>query len=263
MKKELILICAVFLLSACSSQMDTTIKPGNDGYVLGNGSNAILFTHGLSSSPHEDRALAEYLAERNFTVYVVRLEGHGTSVEDLTRTKWEDWYANYREAYLNLKETKEKVYVGGMSLGGVIALKLAEDEKVDGVISLAPSLVLDDERAKYAWFFKYFTKYSLRNISATDLPYNYDRFPVASVAQMLEMSGVVQNDLNKVDEPILIMQYKNDYRASPKSSQIVYDNVLSANKQLEWIEGTGHVMINDEDKETYFEQIYQFIKQNP
>ncbi|MBN2420987.1 alpha/beta fold hydrolase [Candidatus Woesearchaeota archaeon] len=258
--KKSVLVCLVFLLTACSSQMDTEVRPGNDGFVIGTGDNAILLTHGLSSSPREERALAEYLAAKNFTVYVVRLEGHGTSVEDLTRTKWEDWYKNYHEAYLNLKQEKQKVYVGGMSLGGVIALKLAEDEKVDGIIALAPSLVLDDERSKYAWFFKYFTKYSLRNISKEDLPYNYDRFPISSVAEMLEMSAVVQADLSKIDEPILIMQYRDDYRVNPASSQIVYEGVSSSKKDLDWIEGNGHVMITAPDKETHFGKIYGFIR---
>ncbi len=259
-----LLLLAVVLCSSCSSkQIDSTVKFGNEGYIIGNGSTAILFTHGLSSSPSEEKELAEYLADKNITVYVLRLPGHGTNIEELSKTTKEEWYTAYKGAYLSLKESKEKVFVGGMSLGGVLALKLAEEEKVDGVISLAPALILNDKRSSYAWFFKYFTKYSSRNLSADVLPYNYNKFSVASVAESVDLANDVKKNLNKISSPIFLMQYSQDYRVKPESSQLVYDLVNSTEKELNWIEGDGHVMIRGVPNETvYFNEIYEFIANN-
>ncbi len=257
------MLIAVLFIAACSADVDMTVKPGNDGFVLGNGDVAVLLTHGLGASPYEIKELSEYLSERNITVYGVRLAGHGTSWQDLNERKWDEWYKSYSEAYLSVKPLKQKVFVGGMSLGGVLALRLAEDQQVDGVISLAPALILSDTRSKYAWLFKYFSPFSLRNISIEKRPYYYDRFPVASVAEAVTLSDVVEKDLSKIDEPTFIMEYTEDNRVNPISSQIIYDNIASQNKQLRWINGSGHVMIVDDDnKEKYFEEIYQFILAN-
>jgi len=256
-------ILVIFLFSNCTpNEIDTSVKAGNDGFVLGNGSVGVVLTHGLGASPYEVKGLAEYLAARNMTVYVVRLPGHGTSVEDLSTKTWQDWYNEYRLTYLSVKQVKSKVFVGGMSLGGAIALKLAEDENVDGVVALAPALVLEDTRTQYAWLFKYFVKYSSRVIPQDRVKYYYDKFPVASVDETLKLSKIVEDNLGKINQPLLLMQYSNDTRASPESSQIVYDSVESPKKELDWINGTGHVFLLDDGKEKYFEKIYEFIKAN-
>ncbi len=257
--KRLLLVFVLFLI-ACSSTIDRTVKPGNEGYVVGNGSIGVLLTHGLSSSPHEEQYLADYLAARNMTVVVVLLPGHGTSPADLATTTWQEWYNSYRDAYISLKSSKQDVFVGGMSLGGSLALKLAEDENVTGIIALAPALKLTDNLAQYAWFFRYFVKYSARNISAADLPYNYDVFPVASVDEMNKLSDVVQKNISEIHEPILLMQYTDDYRVNTISSKIVYNGVNSSVKKLVWVNGTGHVMIQGADSNYSSEQIYEFIE---
>ncbi len=260
MKKEILILTALLFIVSCSSEnIDTTIKEGNEGFVIGNGSIGVLLTHGLGASPYEIKELSEFLAEKGFTVYAVRLDGHGTSLEDLKRTKWESWYDNYQRAYVSMKNTKEKVFVGGMSLGGLLALKLAEDEDTAGVIALAPAVVLDDKRSNYAWFFKYFTKYSSRTLNGEQKNYYYQKFPVASVAEMVELAGNVRKNLEKINEPVLVMQHSSDYRVSPESSEIVYDSVSSSDKELIWIDGNSHVFIVEEGKEAYFEQIYNFI----
>jgi len=257
-----LILFAVFLVACSNKEIDASVRQGNEGFVTGNGSVGVVLTHGLSASPYEVKGLAEYLATKNIAVYVVRLPGHGTSLEDVGRTTWQDWYKSYREAYLSIKPLKQKVFVAGMSLGGSLALKLAEDEKVDGIISLAPALVMDDSRTKYTWFFKYFIKYSNRNISKEELPYYYSKFSIRNVAEMMSLSDAVITNLNKINQPLFLMQYDRDCRVSPESSKMVYDGVVSRQKELVWLNGTGHVMLLNKDKEFAFEKVYEFIKKN-
>ena len=176
MKKALSLL--FLFLIACSAvniAVDTSIKQGSEGFVVGDGSIGLVLTHGLGATPCEVKDLANYLAGKNITVYVVRLPGHGTSIEELDSKKWEDWYQNYKEAYMTLKPIKSKIFAAGMSVGGVIALKLAEDEDIDGVVALAPALIFDDSRSNYAWFFKYFSKYSSRTLRPECKDNTYDK----------------------------------------------------------------------------------------
>ena len=258
MKRILIIL---LLLAACST-IDTSIKSGNEGFVEGNGSIGVIITHGLAASPHEVKPLADYLAKRNITVYAIRLDGHGTSVQDLATKHWEDWYRNYREAYLSMKPFKKKIFAAGMSAGGMIAMKLAEDEKIDGVIALAPALIMQDKRTAYAWLIKYFVPYTDRSIAEGNKPYYYTKYSVAAVAQMVEMGKIVKKNLAKIDEPILLMQYTNDTTVSTDSSRLAYEEVSSTEKNLTWINGTGHVFLYNSDADKYFEKIYEFIKAN-
>ena len=39
------------------------------------------------------RPWAEHLAAEGFSVELPRLPGHGTTWQDMTVTRWEDWYA--------------------------------------------------------------------------------------------------------------------------------------------------------------------------
>ena len=94
MKQNFLILFLMFsFLTACSSaDIDTSVKPGSEGFVAGNGSIGLILTHGLSSTPCEVKGLADYLAARNITVYVVRLAGHGTSIEDLYTKTLENFY---------------------------------------------------------------------------------------------------------------------------------------------------------------------------
>ncbi len=46
-----------------------------------------LLVHGFTGAPDEMRPLGEALAAAGFPVRAVRLPGHGTSVDDLARTR--------------------------------------------------------------------------------------------------------------------------------------------------------------------------------
>ena len=71
-----------------------------------------------------------------------RLPGHGTRWQELNRTTWHDWYAEDERALLELRERCETVVVMGLSMGGTLALRLAEQhgDAVDGLVLVNPSV---------------------------------------------------------------------------------------------------------------------------
>ena len=58
--------------------------------------------HGFTGNPQSMRGLAEALADAGLTVELPLLPGHGTAVEDMVPTRWEDWSAAADEAYVEL-----------------------------------------------------------------------------------------------------------------------------------------------------------------
>ena len=67
-----------------------------DWSALGNGKNAhvgVLLVHGFTGSPPSMRPWGEFLHSKGYTVRVPLLPGHGTRVEELNKTKWDEWPA--------------------------------------------------------------------------------------------------------------------------------------------------------------------------
>ena len=63
------------------------------------GRHGVLLIHGFTGLPAELRLLGEYLNARGFTVLAIRLAGHGTTVEDLSRMEHEEWMDSVRDGY--------------------------------------------------------------------------------------------------------------------------------------------------------------------
>ncbi|HWE20316.1 MAG TPA: alpha/beta fold hydrolase [Hyphomicrobiaceae bacterium] len=104
-----------------------------------------LLIHGLGGTPVEMRFVGNGLARAGYTVRCPQLAGHCGSFEDLRATGWRDWYATADDALSLLCKTCRKVIVGGLSMGAILALRLAAErpDDVHGTALFAPTLKLD------------------------------------------------------------------------------------------------------------------------
>ena len=97
--------------------LNRLLKP----YLLQAGPVGVLLIHGFTASPTELRPVGTHLHEQGFTVSGARLAGHGTDLGDLRATRWGDWIESAQSALEQLTTLCERVYVVGLSMGGVIA----------------------------------------------------------------------------------------------------------------------------------------------
>ncbi|MEM8950148.1 MAG: alpha/beta fold hydrolase [Pseudomonadota bacterium] len=103
----------------------------------------VLLIHGLSDMPFAMRDLADAFAARCFLVRSLLLPGHGTRPGDLLQVTREDWVEAARFGVATLENEVDAVYVGGFSLGGLIATHLAlDDPDIAGVFVFSPAWVL-------------------------------------------------------------------------------------------------------------------------
>ena len=96
----------------------------------------VLLIHGLGGTPVELRFIAQGLARAGYTVYCCQLAGHCGTPEELRRSTWHEWYASVEAAHDKLKEHCDVILAGGLSMGGILALHLAQNrpEGVHGLL---------------------------------------------------------------------------------------------------------------------------------
>ena len=129
---------------------DTARQKPDDGNLLfrGNstrGRTGVLLIHDLGSTPQELRSVAAGLAERGFTVLCCQLAGHGKTEKELLATHWTDWFASAEHALADLEKQCDVIVVGGLSVGSILALRLAalNPARVHGLCLFAPTLRYD------------------------------------------------------------------------------------------------------------------------
>lgn len=89
------------------------------------------------------RGIARVLHQAGYSVYGVQLAGHCGDVEDLVNSQWEDWFDSVVAAAEKLKEHTDEIFVAGLSMGSLLALKYASAYPVAGVIAYSPTFQYD------------------------------------------------------------------------------------------------------------------------
>jgi carboxylesterase len=139
-----------FALATFGVKRDRARGPREDNslFIQGNasrGRTGVLLIHSLGGTPLELRTVAVGLAERGFTVSCCQLAGHGDTENELLATRWSDWFASAEQALAELEKRCDVIVVGGLSVGSILALRLAalNPSRVHGLCLFAPTLRYD------------------------------------------------------------------------------------------------------------------------
>ena len=91
--------------------------PDNGYYLPGTTNRAVILIHGLTGTPHEMRFIANYLNRQGYSVSCPRLAKHGTPINVLKRSKWQEFYKTVRENYL---EANSRRGLGFLDTGSLV-----------------------------------------------------------------------------------------------------------------------------------------------
>ena len=218
-------------------------------FLLPGGAHGVLLIHGFTGLPAELRLMGEYLNARGFTVLAIRLAGHGTTVEDLSRMEHEDWMDSVRDGSAILSGVCEQVSVVGHSMGAVFAMLLSVETDVAHVVSLGAPIMIAPEQGiehlptREACVDRYVPK-ARRRLQNVPCGANntYRRMPLVSIHEMMDVIAILCGQIAKVTAPILIVHGERDHTADPKSADYLYENVRSPRCEKYILPDAGHLL---------------------
>ncbi len=208
------------------------------------------------------RPWAADLAARGYTVSVPRLPGHGTHWRELAITTWHDWYQAVEAEYLWLAERTEKVFVTGLSMGGALALRLAEHHDVAGLVLVNPAIAADDISFKFLPVLSKFIP-SINAIGndtkreGTD-ERAYPRTPLKAAASMVQMWGDITANLDRITAPVLLFTSREDHVVDKATGRLLDEKIDLLDHR--WLENSYHVATLDNDAERIFNESASFFE---
>lgn len=265
----------------------------DSSYLLPGNRNGVLLIHGLTGTPNEMRILAKGLNSAGFTVYSMQLAGHCGNEEDLCQTTWQDWYQTVRNSADLLAQQVDNLFVAGLSMGSLLALKLAADrpQQIKGVGVLAATFKYDGWSIPY-WVKKlYFLliickrigifqkktfiekpPYGLKDeriratvsesmLSGDSVSAGLAGNPLPALAEMQLLAKQVKKQLPQVSSPCLIMHSGHDDIANINTNaRLVEKNVSGPTKFVTLNDSYHLITIDRQRKEVINECIIFFEK---
>jgi carboxylesterase len=233
----------------------------HDGQRVG-----VLLLQGFTGSPASMVPWGRALAEHGFGVAVPRLPGHGTTWQECNRTRWADWYGEAERAFEKLRANCDQVVVGGLSMGGSLALRLAADRgrEVAGLVLVNPAVNTDRKDVLALPVLKHLVP-SFPGI-ANDIKkpgveeHGYTRTPLKAAHSMMSSWKLLREDLPKVTQPMLLFLSREDHVVDPSSARIIKGAVSSRDLSEHMLENSYHVATLDNDAPTIFEESAEFIR---
>jgi len=226
-----------------------------------------LLIHGFPGTPAEMRPLGEYLAGRGYSVMAPLLPGFGTVPEDLRGVRWYDWPAAAEAAYVRLSRRCRAVVICGLSMGGAIALYLAPRLPVAGIVAMAPALRMRDRRFELTHLLRWGIPWVEPGNAPDDLAdprnraltWHYRRYPSVALGELLNMVRAARRALPRVQVPVLIFQSPRDGLLDPEGARWAYGRIPATDKELVWLQRSGHNIAVDVEREEIFGRIADFV----
>lgn len=237
----------------------------------------ILLLHGFGGSPYDYQFLIDELKQKDTAFFAPCIAGHcEASARDLALSTSEQWVASAQQALADLKaQGYEQIDVVGFSLGGILALGIADDPAVRRVVLVNPYT-----EVPHRWY-HLLPVSTWQNLLHNVVPYirksatgqitnralqsayipAYLHLPVDAVRELDELSRSFWAAFDPPDKPILMIIAENDVVSSPqRMNEYAEQYFMREDDQILRVGNSNHVVLHDNDKEVVIAEILQFLE---
>lgn len=232
---------------------------------------ACLLVHGFTGTPKEMRSMGETLhREYGFHCLGIRLTGHATDPNDMIRSRYTDWIASVQDGYHLLSAVSNRIYLIGLSMGGILSLLGSTRLDVAGVVALSTPFRLPYDYP--AWKMKILSKFQRFRPKSKSPPganwfdkqafarhISYPHNPVRSGAELQLLIAEMRAALPAIKVPVLLIHSKNDTYVLPEHMEHYFAALTTSDKTKLYVSGSGHVLTSDAARNQVFEAVSDFI----
>lgn len=226
----------------------------------------MLVLHGFTGNPQSMRPLAEALAAVGFTVDLPLLPGHGTAVEDMVPTRFEDWSGAADAAYRALAARCSRVAVVGLSMGGTLTCWLAaRHPEIAGIALVNPMVDPPVEAFRDAISNLLAEGTEVVDAIGSDIAkegsaeHSYPGTPLAAVLSFFGGVDEVATVLGDIRCPTLLLSSREDHVVPVENGDVLVRSVGGPVERV-WLERSYHVATLDWDAPLVEERVLAFAR---
>jgi carboxylesterase len=200
------------------------------------------------------------------------LPGHGTSPADLNTRTWREVAEAAADELYTLQGKCDRVYVGGLSMGGLLTLHLGyRCPGIAGLIPMAAALYLRDPFARLLPLLQYIVATipkssdvhaSVVDPASAELMWSYDSNPVRFAAEVLKLMHEVRDHLHEIDLPILAFHGARDRTVPIRAARSIESRTASQDVELVILPRSGHCLSIDGERERLCAKTWQWIQEH-
>jgi len=244
------------------------IIPSAEPFFFPGGNTGCLLIHGFTGTPKEMRPMGEFIHQQGYSVLGIRLSGHATCPEDMQNVTWQDWLADVEDGWQILSGVSNKIFVCGLSMGGILSLVSAANLPVSGVIAMStPYQLPPDPRLRFLRVLQYLQPkvpkgepdWNDAEVAKGHIDYPY--YPTRTIQQLIQLIAALHSALPKISAPVQLIQSHDDQVVAPDNVQKLYAALGSSKKEIVMIRNSGHAITCDQQQDQVFQTAFQFIHQ--
>lgn len=225
---------------------------------------AVILFHAYTGTPADVRMLAQFLYRLDYAVYVPIFSGHGTpDVEDILASSPEAWYEDAIRAVNFVRgEGFHTVAVFGLSMGGIMATKLATEHLVEYAGTFCSPVSVGNPQLP--GLLQSFVMYAKASYQKMNRPFNEMEMKEKAQKQLAQIQSFAEKVASQLDEvtgSFYIAQGEQDTLVDPESSLELKEGLINAQVELHWYEEAGHVITVSPVRKEFQETVLSFLNQ--
>jgi carboxylesterase len=224
----------------------------------------VLCIHGFTGGPFEVQPFADFIqAETGWIVKVPTLPGHGETLS-LKKGTAEQWMMEAEIALRQLKKEASRIIIVGFSMGGLIALDLANRYRVDRLVLLSAAAKYIS--AKQLWKeARSMAKDAIKGKLGENrffhmYRYKWTHTPPRAIFEFLRVVEIAKPYYGQIRIPVCIVQGAQDGIVPVSAAQFIYDQLGSSEKRLIHSETGRHLICYSDDCDDWFKQVLDFLE---
>ncbi len=232
-------------------------------------STGVLVVHGFTGNPSSMRIQAHAAADAGHHVEQPRLPGHGTSLEDMLPTRWDDWSGEAAAAYDRLAARADRIVVMGLSMGGTLTLwtglERQSDPTLAGLVCVNPAASAAQNEPMQPMLVDFLEDGTTvipgigSDIADPDVAeIAYEGTPVEPLLSLIDATAAISGRYGELGVPLLLFTSHDDHVVDPDHSRHLAAT-YGGDVDHVWLERSFHVATQDHDRDLITERSLEFV----